>query len=222
MNRQPDRQQQAIIAVVALFLIAATLTGVLVLALVESSPASVANTPSTPTRFRIATLPIATVQPGASVTSSPSTLAAMGTPTATRIPAQRPHGQAEPSRTPSVSPSPTFDLRSTQSATDGACVNPLSQITSPQVGSILSGIVSFTGTASIEDFSFFKLEIRREGTARSDYVTFFTGYSPVDDGVLVRFDTRAWPNANYWIRLVVTDQTNNYPERCARLYTIKN
>ncbi len=111
----------------------------------------------------------------------------------------------------------------TQTATDGACTNRDSTITTPKVGAILRGVVSFMGTARSPDFTFYKLEVRQEWvSSASDYVTFFTGYSPVSNGLLSTLDTRSWPDGEYWIRLVVVDSTGNYPERCAILYVFDN
>jgi LysM repeat protein len=111
----------------------------------------------------------------------------------------------------------------TQTATDGACSNPDSTISAPPVGSVLSGVVEFRGSALLPNFRFYKLEIREEGASTAaDFITFYTGEQQVDDGLLLNFDTRAWPNGQYWIRLVVVDDTGNYPERCSILYTITN
>jgi LysM repeat protein len=119
--------------------------------------------------------------------------------------------------TPGVAPT------GTQTATDGACSNPTSTITAPPVGAILSGVVPIRGSALLPNFRFYKLEIREEGASTSaDFVTFYTAEQQVDNGLLLNFDTRAWPNGQYWIRLVVVDDTGNYPERCAILYTITN
>ncbi len=110
----------------------------------------------------------------------------------------------------------------TQSATDGACTNPGSLITAPKDGTILKGVVQFQGTASIPDFSFYKLEIREQDSSPDDYITFLTVEQPVVGGLIGDMDTAAWPNGTYWIRLTVVNRTGNYPERCAHLYIISN
>jgi len=130
-----------------------------------------------------------------------------------------------PPGSPTITPSATFEPfpTSTQTSTDGACTNLNSTITSPQVGEVLSGIVRFYGTARARDFAFYKLEIRQEGASTpADFVTFYTGYQQVVEGLLAELDTRLWPNGEYWIRLVVVDTTGNYPERCSNLYILSN
>ncbi len=131
-----------------------------------------------------------------------------------------------PPATPTLTP-PSQDVAElqptgTQTATDGACTNPDSVIALPSVGETLSGTVQFLGTARLPDFGFYKLEIRPESYSAEDYVTFFTSEVPILSDVLVEFDTRAFDNGSYWIRLVVVSQTGNYPERCANLYEIQN
>ncbi len=117
----------------------------------------------------------------------------------------------------------TPDATGTQTATDGACTNPDSVIGSPGVGASLQGVVAFRGSARVPNFSFYKLEIRAEGTSTAaGFITFVTSTSQVSNGVLGELNTVAFPNGSYWIRLVVVDTTSNYPERCSILYTIDN
>ena len=164
-------------------------------------------------------LPTERVSTGQVIYVPPSTPLASNTPApATERPTQAATATADPPPdTPTSAPGPT----STQTSTDGACTNPDSVITAPRVGSVLSGIVTFSGTATLPDFSFYKLEIRREGSSEG-YLTFFTGHSEVFNGILAEFDSRLWENGEYWIRLVVVNSTGNYPERFAILYTISN
>ncbi|GAB4477690.1 MAG: hypothetical protein Kow00124_21170 [Anaerolineae bacterium] len=141
---------------------------------------------------------------------------------ATPIPTAAPGSPAAPTPT-EADPTPEPTQPPTQSATDGACTNPDSMITSPPVGAVLSGTQEFYGSAVHPNFSFYKLEIRREGTTTpADFVTFHTGYSQVSNGLLGMLSTEAFENGQYWIRLVVVDSTGNYPERCSYLYTISN
>lgn len=110
---------------------------------------------------------------------------------------------------------------STLTATDGACTSRDSVIQSPKVGAILSGTVKITGTARMSDFASFRLELRQEGTQQA-FAPFFTGHEPVKNGTLAELDTLQWPNGEYWLRLVVVDSLNNYPERCSILVVFLN
>lgn len=135
--------------------------------------------------------------------------------------------QASPARTPTatITPDPDPPPTGTQTATDGACTNLDSIITLPPVGSILSGKVGFYGTARTPNFDFYKLEIRKEGSSEG-FTTFFTGDREVINGLLAEANTvtwtETWGNGLFWIRLVVVNDTGNYPERCSILYTVTN
>jgi LysM repeat protein len=109
----------------------------------------------------------------------------------------------------------------TQTATDGACTDPGSVISSPKVGALLGGHVKIVGTARIPNFAFYKIEIRQEGTGQP-YGNLYTGTQMVTNGVLAELDTSDFPNGEFWLRLVVVDLTSNYPERCAFLVTFKH
>jgi hypothetical protein len=126
-----------------------------------------------------------------------------------------------PSFTTSVAFNTTPLPTGTQTATDGACTNPDSVIKSPRVGAIVSGTIDITGTARLSEFSFYKIEIRQEGSGR-DYQVLLIGEHQVVNSKLADLDTRAFPNGEYWIHLVVVDIDGNYPERCALLVTFKN
>jgi LysM repeat protein len=148
----------------------------------------------------------------------PPTAARPATATRTSAPTSMPATLGNPAL-PTPKPGPT----GTQSTTDGSCTNPDSFISSPAVGQTLSGTIQLRGTANIPNFAFYKIEIRREGASTSqDYLTLFTGTEPVINGVLASLNTAAYPNAEYWLRLVVVDSTGNYPERCAILFPFSN
>jgi LysM repeat protein len=109
----------------------------------------------------------------------------------------------------------------TQTATDGACTNPDSVITSPKVGAIMSGRIAIKGTARVPNFAFYKVEIRQEGSGK-DYAILIMSSTQIVNGKLADLDTSVFPNGEFWLRLVVVDSDGNYPERCALLVTFKN
>ncbi len=118
-------------------------------------------------------------------------------------------------------PTSTPAATGTQTATDGACTDPDSVIISPKVGQIITGKISIVGTARIPSFSFYKIEIRQEGTSQV-YANLYIGSQQVTEGTLATLDTMTWPNGEYWLRLVVVDTMGNYPERCALLVIFNN
>jgi len=144
-----------------------------------------------------------------------------------RVPPVTPSSGGRASVTPTGEgisfPTSTVGPTGTQTATDGACTDPDSVITFPHVGAVLHGLVEFRGTARIPDFSFYKLEIRRnDGSTAANYVTFFMGKQQVTNDVLAQLNTTEYSDGEYWIRLVVVNSTGNYPERCAILFPFDN
>lgn len=83
------------------------------------------------------------------------------------------------------------------------------QITHPASGDRLWGIVEVRGTANIPDFNFYKFEIQFPGS--SDWATLEIYNVPVAGGVLGYWDTTSLPPGEYRLRLVVVDNTHNYP-----------
>jgi LysM repeat protein len=76
----------------------------------------------------------------------------------------------------------------------------------------LSGVFSIIGTAQHENFQFYKVEIRLDGSDR--WQNLITRSTPVEGGVLAELNTALFPSDIYWLRLTVVDQTGNYPPPC--------
>lgn len=130
-----------------------------------------------------------------------------------------------PQAAPTSARTPTPGGASSQTATltgsDGSCTNRDAIITSPRVWEILRGAVEIRGTARHFDFAFYKLEIRQEGTGLP-FVTFYTSYQQVTDGTLAVLDTTAFPNGEFWLRLVVVDSLAGWSEPCSILVVFDN
>lgn len=129
-----------------------------------------------------------------------------------------------------AAPDPTSDsagglstpgATATHTGTDGSCTVSDSIITSPAVGAVLRGTAQIRGTASVPDFSYYKLEIRQDGGPQM-FVTFFTATTPVVNGLLAEIDTRDFPNDAYWLRVMVVNTFNTYPEPCSILVYFSN
>ncbi len=83
------------------------------------------------------------------------------------------------------------------------------QIVSPASGERLWGVIEVRGTANIPDFNFYKFELQFPGS--SEWATLEIYDVPVASGVLGYWDTTNLPPGEYKLRLVVVDQTHNYP-----------
>jgi hypothetical protein len=105
-------------------------------------------------------------------------------------------GPAEDGATPV--PTPTIDARI------GQCVAGVLEITFPEPADQLLGEVEITGSANVDNFGFYKLEVTPQSQAT--WRTIQAGRIPVQDGVLVtNWDTSTLAPGDYLLRLVVTD-----------------
>ncbi|MGQ9517496.1 MAG: hypothetical protein ACUVT1_09515 [Anaerolineae bacterium] len=129
-------------------------------------------------------------------------------PTPTLTPTPRQTRPAPPPTTPSAptdTPTPVVQ--------PPACPNPGVQLTSPGLNATVSGVVTLAGTASIDRFQYYKVEMGA-GAQPAEWSFLFANQSPVVNGVLGQWDTGPLPAGTYSLRLVVVDQTGNYPPPC--------
>ena len=101
---------------------------------------------------------------------------------------------------------------------------PGATITSPIPGAILAGVVEVRGTANIDNFAFYVVEV---STLGENWLTVITSQpdaeghmSPVIEGVLGTWDTRLQDAGDYALRLVVYDAVGNHPVPCTIPITI--
>lgn len=124
------------------------------------------------------------------------TIDLVSTATAT-LPAEAVLLEAEGTMTPEEGPTPTIDARI------GVCVTNQLEITSPQPGDQLLGEIEIVGSANVESFGFYKLEVTPQSQAT--WRTIQAGRSPVANDVLVSsWDTSTLAPGDYLLRLVVT------------------
>jgi LysM repeat protein len=95
------------------------------------------------------------------------------------------------------------------------------RITSPANGATVRGDVAFYGTATADDFQFFKLEALGPGTGGS-WASLLgrVVYTPVQDGLLGTANLALWEPGAYAVRLVVIDSTGNEAASCALNLTL--
>jgi hypothetical protein len=129
-------------------------------------------------------------------------------PTATPTPAPTP--TPRPTRRPPPTPAPTPEA--TAPVRPPACPHPGAAIASPGNGQVVRGDTPIIGTASIENFQFFKLEWSVAGNEQWNW--FAGSETPAVGTVLGVFRAGDLPPGHYVIRLVVVDHTGNYPTPC--------
>jgi hypothetical protein len=146
----------------------------------------------------------------------------------TREPTPTPTPEATPTTPPTRRPAPPTQVivpteaPTATSAPPPACPDPNIRITSPGMGSVVSGQVAIQGTANHGQFQFYKVELGVGPDPSNWSVINDIHRSPVANGVLERFNTQAVPNGVYSLRLVVVDQTGNFPPPCRVQVTVQN
>jgi hypothetical protein len=146
----------------------------------------------------------------------PPTAAPIAIATATFAPAPTVAPIATPlARVPDTpEPVPTGDGEGGVMPAEAACSSAGTQIVSPRNGDFVSGVIEVLGTANLPNFSFYKFEIQWPGN--QDWVTLQSFEVPVAGGVLGHWDTAplAQQPGTYRFRLVVVDDTGNFPDPC--------
>lgn len=134
---------------------------------------------------------------------------------ATRTPTPEPEPTAKtPSPQATATPSPTEEMQATNTPPPpppALCADPNICITSPGNGATVSGMVSIVGTADHGQFQFYKVEYGQGEQPGDWHVINDIHRSPVHGGVLEQLNAGALPNGVYWVRLVVVDQSGNFP-----------
>ncbi len=164
------------------------------------TPTPLPVTPTIP-----AVLPTPTVPTTGTVTAGATPAVAAGTPTDG---AASNTAAATPAETAAPSPAPP------PVASAPGCGDPRATITSPSSGQSVSGVVSVVGTASHDAFQYYKVEFAPGADAEGGFVYLGGGSAPVQGGVLANVDTNALGPGTWTLRLVVVDQTGNFPPPC--------
>jgi hypothetical protein len=154
-------------------------------------------------------------EPTPTVLLQPTPTLTTGPPTITPTP--RPTRTPRPTQTPEVTPTPT---PTPEPVVLPNCPNSGARLTNPTVNAVLKGPVEIRGSANIDNFDFYKFELRAAGA--TDWSTLEMFKEPVADGPLGTWNTSALPAGAYTFRLVVVDKTGNYPVPCEVNVTIEH
>ncbi len=137
--------------------------------------------------------------PGAAPIFTP-TLDLLATPTAT----------LDPNTTPGI-PTPTLAL--TLPPGDNGCIVDQINITFPENGATVRDVINIIGTANILNFGFYKYETAPVNDPT--WLTIQAGNAIVINDDLGPWDTTRLPPGDYFLRLVVTDNTGESLPPCA-------
>jgi hypothetical protein len=83
------------------------------------------------------------------------------------------------------------------------------------------GNFTIRGTANISAFSYYKVEVGSGSNPNSWTVVGQLHHTPVAGGVLETFNSGAYTPGTYTLRLVVVDETGNYPDPCRVTITVQ-
>jgi len=149
------------------------------------------------------------------VPPTPTALLPTGIPLPTSTPELVLPGLETPTPEVTGTPPPTRTAVPVQGSP--GCLNPSATINSPIPGAILSGEIEILGTANIENFAFYKIEL---STLGDNWLTVITNVVPVQGGSLGKWNAASQPPGDYALRLVVINASGGGPEPCAIPITI--
>jgi hypothetical protein len=144
---------------------------------------------------------IAPIVPGANLLPT-ATIDLLATPTTTLPPGTLPAEEADVVVAPQL----------TEFAPPGGCISGQIEISSPQSGEQVSGVVPIIGTANIPNFGFYKFEIKRPD--ETIWLTIQAGNSVVVSGKLGDWDTSRLVPGQYQLGLVVVDNQAQASPAC--------
>ena len=100
------------------------------------------------------------------------------------------------------------------------CVPGQIMISNPQEGVELSGVITIKGTASIENFGFYKYEVAPPDD--DVWLTIQAGREIIIENDLGQWDTRTLTSGDYMLRLVVTDNQGQSLPPCVIQVRVNN
>ena len=90
------------------------------------------------------------------------------------------------------------------------CPYPQARLTTPKINQVIRNEVQVEGMANIENFDYYKFEIKREDI-EDEWHWLESLTTPVEEDVLGTWQVSALPAGTYIFRLTVVDRTGNYP-----------
>ncbi len=162
-------------------------------------------------------------------TNTPLFVTPTETPTATTTPTPEPPTpdataalltqQARPAETPTPE---TVASAPQGGGAPPACPDPRAVIASPGNGAVVSGVFSIVGTATHDQFNYYKVEFAPGANASQGFTYLADGRGEVFGGVLASVNSRGFANGPWTFQLTVVDQTGNFPEPCQVTLNIAN
>ena len=115
---------------------------------------------------------------------------------------------------PTPLPLPTATLPPTPAPVVAApppnCPDARNTISAPGVGQTVSGPLNLIGTATHEQFNYYKIEYAPPGVDDEDFAWLMENRAPVANSTLATVDTNQFSNGQWTLRVVVVDQSGNF------------
>jgi photosystem II stability/assembly factor-like uncharacterized protein len=153
------------------------------------------------------------ITPSATLAAPQPTFASAPSPSAQPPLGTRPAARPQPM--PSAQPSP-----GTPTPPPANCPDQRAVITSPTNGATIQGIVPFVGIANVTDLAYYKFEYKPADAPTWQFLTQVDGKSVTGDKLMDFYTTTIAPGI-YDFRLLVVDQTGNYPPPCEIRVTVQ-
>jgi hypothetical protein len=169
---------------------------------------------ATETEESVVTVPTV-ASPTVAATSTPTDEPPAATPTPEAV-------EPTPEPLPTATPAPTETPEPVVVAP--LCPDPRSVITSPGVNQVLSGTAQILGTATHENFQYYKVEYAQGADIdpNNSFAYLADARVQVVGGLLAAFDSSNLSNGAYTIKLTVVDTSGNFPPPCTVSVVIEN
>lgn len=93
------------------------------------------------------------------------------------------------------------------------CTFPGVVIGSPMPGEEVTGVFNLLGTANLNSFAFYRVEIRPESS--STFTLYARSETPVINGVLASINSDLYGDGLHWVRLTAVQPNSEFPTPCA-------
>ena len=103
-----------------------------------------------------------------------------------------------------------------------ACPDNRALLIRPGNNETVSGVIAVVGSATHDAFQYYKVEYAPGANADSNFGYLVGGNAPVVNGVLGNVDTNTLGNGAWTLRLIVVDQTGNFPPPCKVTINVQN
>ncbi|MEM7537831.1 MAG: hypothetical protein AAF639_37015 [Chloroflexota bacterium] len=123
---------------------------------------------------------------------------------------------------PPPPPTPTFIPTAVPIVSAPICPDQRAIFIRPGNNETVSGVIDILGTATHEQFQYYKIEFAVGQDAQNNFGYIAGGNSPISNGFLTSIDTNTLGNGTWTLQLLVVDLTGNFPPPCKVTIHVQN